>query len=82
MTSVFMIKVFDKNTDCEPHFYAFRSHFFHLSLVSKNKEKEKEPLSHTGQSLNHFHVTCEKQQESLMAIMWLERNGQITDPRS
>lgn len=40
----------------------------------KEREMEKEPVSHAGQGLTHFHVTCEKQQEPLMAVMWLEGN--------
>ncbi len=40
----------------------------------KEREGEKEPVSHAGQGLTHFHVTCEKQQEPLMAVMWLEGN--------
>ena len=29
-------------------------------------------MSHARQGLTHFHVTYEKQQEPLMAVMWLE----------
>lgn len=55
--------------------------FYHLNMVSKNKEREKEAVSHTGQALTYFHVTCEKQRESLMAVIWLEGNSWIADLR-
>lgn len=40
----------------------------------KEREREEERVSHAVQGLTRFHVTCEKQQDPLMAVMWLEGN--------
>lgn len=46
--------------------------FCHLRRVNRKErdsKTEKEPVSHAGQGLTHFHVACKKQREPLMAVM-------------